>query len=84
MSKITIKEKKVIREFIGSLFKAIGTRRAKKDVIKKISKDPVIKQSLIQINKIDQKLEKYLDKKMKDPNFVQDMEDLGIPTDLLK
>ena len=84
MSKIVIKEKKVIREFIGSLFKAIGQRKAKKDVIKKISKDPVIKQSLIQINKIDQKLEKYLDKKMKDPNFVQDMEDIGIPTDLLK
>ena len=49
MSKIVIKEKKVIREFIGSLFKAIGQRKAKKDVIKKISKDPVIKKSLIQL-----------------------------------
>ena len=75
MSKIVIKEKKVIREFIGSLFKAIGQRKAK---------DPVIKKSLIQINKIDQQLEKYLDKKMEDPNWVSDMEDLGFDTDLLK
>ena len=84
MSKIIIKEKRVIREFIGSLFKAIGARKAKKDVIKKIAKDPVIKRSLIQINKIDQAMEKHLTKKMQDPEWVSDMEDLGFDTDLLK
>ena len=46
MSKITIKDRKLIPEFVGSLMKALATKRAKKSVIKKLSKDPVIKQSI--------------------------------------
>tara|TARA_R110002020_G_scaffold421395_3_gene630475 strand:+ start:38 stop:280 length:243 start_codon:yes stop_codon:yes gene_type:complete len=78
MSKITITDKKLIPEFVGSLFKAIATKRAKKNVLKQLSKDPVIKRSIQKIAQIDKETQQYLDKKMKDPEFNQDMKDLGI------
>jgi hypothetical protein len=76
MSKITIKDRKLIPEFVGSLMKALATKRAKKSVIKKLSKDPVIKQSIQKIAQIDKQTQKYLNKKMKDPNWKSDMDDL--------
>ena len=64
MSKFKAKDKSIIPEFVGSLMKAYARRGASK-TLQKLKKDPIIRQSLKSIEKLDKEIQQKIEKKKK-------------------
>tara|TARA_R100000152_G_C6554467_1_gene27721 strand:+ start:210 stop:467 length:258 start_codon:yes stop_codon:yes gene_type:complete len=80
MSKFKAKDKSIIPEFVGSLMKAYARRGASK-TLKKLKKDPIIRQSLKSIEKLDREIQQNIEKKIKtDPEFAKDYKDVQART----
>ena len=75
MSKFKAKNKSIIPEFVGALMKAYARRGASK-TLDMLKKDPVIKQSLQSIEKLDKQIQQKIEKKIKtDPKFAKNYKD---------
>ena len=72
MNRKYIKEnKKLVKEFIGTLVKAILSKQAD-SIVKKIANDPATKGDVKQIRKLTKDIENKLDKMQKtNPDFVK-------------
>ena len=80
MSKFKAKDKSIIPEFVGSLMKAYA-RRGSSKTLKKLKKDPIIRQSLKSIEKLDREIQQNIEKKIKtDPEFAKDYKDVQART----
>ena len=72
MNRKYIKEnKKLVKEFIGTLVKAILSKQAD-SIVKKIANDPATKSDVKQIRKLTKDIENKLDKMQKtNPDFAK-------------
>ena len=78
IGKYTYKNESVLKEFISTLFRALGSRKGKK-IKKQLAQDPEMKKLLVRIDtrhkEIDSKIEK---RRKKDPEFDAYMKSMGI------
>ena len=78
IGKYTYKNESVLKEFLGSLFRALGSRKANQ-VTKKLSKDPEMRKLLKDLDaerkKVDDKIAK---KRKEDPEYDKFMKQMGI------
>ena len=80
MSKFKAKDKSIIPEFVGGLMKAYARRGASK-TLQKLKKDPINRQSLKSIEKLDKEIQQKIEKKIKtDPEFAKDYKDVQART----
>ncbi len=78
IGKYTYKNKSVLKEFLGSLFRALGSRKADK-VTKKLSKDPEMKKLLKSLDAKRKEVDAEIAKKRKeDPEYDKFMTQHGI------
>ena len=78
IGKYTYKNESVLKEFLGSLFRALGSRKANQ-VTKKLSKDPEMKQVMIRVKKQQDDWDKLLAKKRKeDPKYDKRLKKAGL------
>ena len=78
IGKYTYKNNSVLKEFIGSLFRALGSRKGKQ-ITKKLSQDPEMKKLLTTLDakrkEVDDKIAK---KRKEDPEYDKFMKQYGI------
>ena len=78
IGKYTYKNESVLKEFIGSLFRALGGRKSKQ-ITKKLSQDPEMKKLLTTLDakrkEVDDKIAK---KRKEDPEYDKFMKQYGI------
>ena len=78
IGKYTYKNESVLKEFIGSLFRALGSRKGKQ-ITKKLSQDPEMKKLLTTLDakrkEVDDKIAK---KRKEDPEYDKFMKQYGV------
>ena len=78
IGKYTYKNETVLKEFIGSLIKALAGRHANK-IKKQLAKDPEMKQVMIRIKKQQDDWDKLLAKKRKEnPEYDKALDKVGL------
>jgi len=78
IGKYTYKNKSVLKEFLGSLFRALGSRKANQ-VTKKLSKDPEMKKLLKSLDDKRRAVDAKIAKRRKeDPEYDKFMTQHGI------
>ena len=78
IGKYTYENKSVLKEFISSLFKALGSRKGKQ-IQKKLRKDPEMRKVLARIDTRNKEIDSEIEKRRKkDPEFYAYMKSMGI------
>ena len=78
IGKYTYKNESVLKEFIGSLLRALGTRKGKQ-VQKQLRKDPEMRKVMDRVDKANKDAEAEMTKKRKeDPEYDAHLKSMGV------
>ena len=78
IGKYTYKNESVLKEFLGSLFRALGSRKGKQ-ITKKLSQDPEMKKLMVSLDAKRKEVDAEIAKKRKeDPEYDKFMKQMGI------
>jgi DNA topoisomerase VI subunit B len=78
IGKYTYKNESVLKEFLGKLFKALGSNKAKQ-IRKQLEADPEMKQIIKRMDQRNRDLDKKIAKKRKaDPEYDRRMKQMGL------
>ena len=78
IGKYTYKNESVLKEFIGSLFRALGSRKSKQ-ITKKLRQDPEMKKLMVSLDAKRKEVDAEIAKKRKeDPEYDKFMKQMGI------
>ena len=78
IGKYTYKNESVLKEFIGSLFKALGSRKGKQ-IRKQLRKDPEMRKVMDRVDKANKDAEAEMTKKRKkDPEYDAHLKSMGL------
>ncbi len=78
IGKYTYKNKSVLKEFIGSLFRALGSRKGRQ-IAKKLKQDPEMKKLIVSLDAKRKEVDAKIAKKRKeDPEYDKFMAHYGI------
>jgi hypothetical protein len=78
IGKYTYKNESVLKEFISSLFKALGSRKGKQ-IQKQLRKDPEMRKVMDRVDKANKDAEAEMTKKRKkDPEYDAHLKSMGL------
>ena len=78
IGKYTYKNESVLKEFLGSLFRALGSRKSKQ-ITKKLRQDPEMKKLMVSLDAKRKEVDARIAKKRKeDPEYDKFMKHYGI------
>ena len=78
IGKYTYKNESVLKEFISSLFKALGSRKGKQ-IQKQLRKDPEMRKVMDRVDKANRDAEEKMNKRReKDPEYDAHLKSMGL------